>query len=284
MRRVKISKPKVKTAARRRQRVKPLFGPVLRRRVAGALGFVLMGLAGWQAWAQGIFEDGAEQASERLVQISVKLGFAVEDILVEGRSETSPDDLRAALDLTYGTPILKFDAAAAHERLKAMPWVRWAVIERRLPDVVALQIVERKPIALWQKDGQFSLIDTEGSVIPITDITRFNKLPVVVGAGAAPHAKQLIDILAVERGLAARVRWAVWVGDRRWDLHLDGRVQVRLPEDGAAEAWKRLAELDRSHNLFALDYSIIDLRLKDRVIVRKVPNEDDTSDQSQRNT
>ena len=198
--------------------------------------------------------------------------------------DASPDDLRAALGLTHGAAILTFGAAAAHARLRAMPWIRWVVIERRLPDVVALQIVERKPIALWQKDGQFSLIDTEGSVIPITDITRFNKLPVVVGAGAAPHAKQLIDILASDRGLAARVRWAVWVGDRRWDLHLEDRVQVRLPEEGAAEAWKKLAELDRSHNVFALDYSIIDLRLKDRVIVRKVPNDGYSSDPSQRNT
>jgi cell division protein FtsQ len=269
---------------RKRARVKPLVRPAIRRHAAAAVGFTLMGLAGWQAWAEGFFDQGADHAISRFIDVSAQLGFAVDEIIVEGRSEVSPEDLRNALGLAHGTPIFAFDAGIAHERLKSIPWVRTAVIERRLPDVVALQIVERRPIALWQKDGTFSLIDTEGAVIPITDIARFNTLPVVVGAGAAPHAKQLIDILDAEPSLALRVRWAVWVGERRWDIHFEDRVVVRLPEDGAAEAWLKLAELERSNGLFARNYSIIDLRLKDRVIVRKVPVEDESNDPNQRNT
>ena len=280
----RLIESKTEAPRRRRARVKPRVSRLILRHTAAAVCFALMGLAGWQAWAEGIFDHGTDHATERLVEISARIGFAVVDIIVEGRGETSPDDLRQALGLAHGTPILSFDAAAAHDRLKDLPWVRWAVIERRLPDVIALQIVERRPIALWQKDGQFSLIDSEGVVIPIEDISRFNKLPVVVGTGAAPHAKPLIDILASEPGLASRVRWAVWVGDRRWDLHFEDRVQVKLPEEGAADAWRRLAELERTSGLFARNYSIIDLRLKDRIIVRKVPADDESSDSNQRNT
>jgi len=281
MRRMTVDPPA--PPARRRPRVKPRIGPALRRHAAACLGFALLGLAGWQAHEEGFFDQGADHAIDRFIQISAKLGFAVDEIVVEGRSETSTDDLRNALGLAHGTPIFAFDAGIAHERLKAIPWVRWAVIERRLPDVVALQIVERKPIALWQRDGEFSLIDAEGAVIPIDDIERFNTLPVVVGEGAAPYAKALIDMLASEPAMAAQVRWAVRVGERRWDLYLKDRVVVRLPEDGALEAWRRLVELDRGHGLFARNYSIIDLRLKDRVIVRKVPDED-AGDPEHRNT
>jgi cell division protein FtsQ len=281
MRRITVDPPAPPT--RRRARVKPRIGPAIRRHAAACLGFALLGLAGWQAHEEGFFDEGVDHAVDRFIQISAKLGFAVDEIIVEGRSETSPDDLRNALGLAHGTPIFAFDAAVAHERLKEIPWVRWAVIERRLPDVIQLQIVERKPIALWQKDGQFSLIDADGAAIPIEDIGRFNKLPVVVGEGAAPYAKALIDMLASEPDMAARVRWAVRVGERRWDLHLEDRVVVRLPEEGILEAWRRLVELERGHGLFARNYSIIDLRLKDRVIVRKVPNED-AGDPDQRNT
>lgn len=283
MRRVMVSHP-APPPARRRTRVRRRFGPAMRRHAAACVGFALLGLAGWQAHEEGFFDQGVDHAVDRLVQLSARLGFAVDEIIVEGRSETSPDDLRAALGLARGTPIFAFDTSIAHERLKAIPWVRWAVIERRLPDVVALQIIERKPIALWQKDGQFSLIDAEGAVIPIDDIARFNHLPIVVGERAAPYAKALIDMLASEPALARRVRWAVRVAERRWDLHLDERVVVRLPEEGAADAWRRLAELDRNHALFARNYSIIDLRLKDRVIVRKVPDEPDDADSHHRNT
>ena len=284
MRRVEALATMKPKPPRRRARVKPLINRRMLRTGVTLFGMAIWGLAAWQVWERGWVEVGSGEATQRLVDLSASLGFTVEQISVEGRRETSADDLRGALKVDYGAPIFGLDTVAAHERLKRLPWVRAVVIERHLPDTLALRIVERKPIAFWQLDGQFSLIDTEGVAIPIDDIGRFGKLPVVVGAGAPPHAAHLIDLLASEPDLAARVRAAVWIGDRRWDIHLDERMHVMLPEDDPDEAWHRLAELDRTGQLLARNYSIIDLRLKDRVVVRKAPNEDPAVDAKQRHT
>jgi cell division protein FtsQ len=282
MRRVKTLPTRKPKAPRRRARVKPLIDR-RRLRAAGALfGMAVWGLAAWQVWERGWVEIGSGEATERLIALSASLGFTVEQISVEGRRETSADDLRGALQIDYGAPIFGLDTAGAHERLKKLPWVRAAIIERHLPDTLALRIVERKPIAFWQLDGKFSLIDTEGVAIPIDDIGRFGKLPVVVGAGAPPHAAHLIELLASEPDLAQRVRAAVRIGDRRWDIHLDERVYVMLPEDDPDEAWHRLAELDRTGQLLGRNFSVIDLRLKDRVVVRKAPADEPPANPKQR--
>ena len=45
--------------------------------------------------------------------------------------------------------------------------------------------------------------------------------------------RALLDMLASEPDLAARVTAAVRVGDRRWNLRIDNAIDVLLPEDDA---------------------------------------------------
>jgi len=261
-------------SARRKQPSKPLLERRTVRFGATLTLTALFAFGGWEFWQAGWIQQGADKAMARLVALTAGLGFKIERIDVQGRHETPGEDLRVALQATKDMPIFAFDPQNAQARVKALPWVRSATVERRLPDSVMLIIVERKPIALWQKDGEFSLIDTEGAVIPIDDVGRYGQLPVVVGTGAPPHAAPLIEMLASEPSLQGRVRAAVWVGDRRWDIHLDNGVVARLPEQEAAEAWHHLAELSDSDKLVDRKFSVIDLRLKDRVILRPGGKED----------
>jgi cell division protein FtsQ len=103
----------------------------------------------------------------------------------------------------------------------------------------------------------------------VTDLSRFAKLPTVVGNDQARHgAAQLIDLLASEAELAARVTAAVLVGDRRWNLRIDNKIDVLLPEDDMAGAWAKLAQLERINRLLQRDVQTVDLRLPDRLVVR----------------
>ena len=78
-------------------------------------------------------------------------------------------------------------------------------------------------------------------------------------------------MLAREPQLAARVRAAVWVGDRRWNLQFDNGVAVKLPADSPQVAWSLLAQLEKQQNLLARDLSVIDMRMPDRLVVRLGP-------------
>ena len=66
-----------------------------------------------------------------------------------------------------------------------------------------------------------------------------------------------------------RVRAAVWVGGRRWNLRLDDGIDIRLPEENPLFAWTRLATLERDRKLLSQDVIAVDLRIRDRVVVRR---------------
>ena len=93
-----------------------------------------------------------------------------------------------------------------------------------------MKIVERRPMALWQREKKLSLIDDEGVLITSQELRRFAHLLVVVGKNAPAHAASLIEILAKEPNLKKRVTAAVRVGDRRWNVQMDNGIYVRLPE------------------------------------------------------
>jgi cell division protein FtsQ len=201
--------------------------------------------------------------------LSAKLGLVVTDIQVEGRHTTDAATILSALDARYGTPILAVSPARAKRQLEALPWVRSASIERRLPGTIAVDLVERRPLAVWQHDGKQELIDQDGTVIPVPDLSRFAKLPTVVGDDQARHgAAQLLALLASEPDIDSRVTAAVFVGDRRWNVRIDNAIDVMLPEDDLTGAWSKLAELQRTSQILQRNVETIDMRLPDRLVLR----------------
>jgi cell division protein FtsQ len=275
----KEKKPPVHKRGQPRRRVIPWW----RRRfslTAWAL-LVLAALAagGWWSWQQRWPQKLTDEVEAAAVATSVDLGFTVEEVFVVGRRETSRATLLQTLEVSRGAPILAFDIQAARKRLLALPWVQTASIERLLPDTVVVQITERRPLALWQNHGEFALIDEDGTVILRHDLEPFGGLPVVVGEDAPPHAADLMRTLATEPELMPMVRAAVRVGGRRWNVRLAGGIDVRLPEEDPSGAWKKLAEYQRVHGLLRKDVKVLDLRLPDRLIVRRVsrPGNPDTA-------
>lgn len=270
---LKFSKKKAAKSGRRRPSAKPYWRrpPVIA--VAGLLIVAGIGASGYGVWQSGWIQRTAQDAKWRVIAGSAHLGFSVSEIFVEGRHETARETLRAALRLERGAPILAFDPAAAKKRVEGLPWVRSASIERQLPDIVHVRIVERRPLALWQRKGKFTLIDTEGEIIPIKGLDRFNRLVIVVGNSAPKYSAQLLDMLAAEPSLALRVTAAVRVSSRRWNIHLDDHITIRLPEDGAVDAWRQLAVLEKTHGLLERDLVGVDLRIPDRVVIRRAPKD-----------
>lgn len=223
-------------------------------------GAVLVRASGGPAGLVGAVGDGALAATGTL-------GLKVREILVEGRSRVPASTVMATLDVRRGTPILGVGIDALRVHLEAIPWIESAVVERRLPDTIYVHLTERQPLALWQHNGHFSVIDAKGVVVQ-DEVGEFAHLPIVVGDDAPAHAEALLLLLATEPELQKRVAAAIRVGGRRWNLKLDNGIDVRLPEDDAASAWSRLAALERDHQLLARDVVAVDLRLPDRLIVR----------------
>lgn len=235
--------------------------------------------AGTWAWMSGRAQAATLDAEQTTVAVAADMGLRLRQVSVEGRDHTRPDEILAALDLPQGAPLLALDPQAARDRLESLPWVREASVERRFPDLVHVRLVERTPIALWDRgDGDFTMVDADGAVIDAA-ITPFAHLPVISGPGAPDAAADLFTMIGGQPSLAKAMKAAVRVGERRWNLWLNGigpdGVEVRLPEDGAPEALARLARLEAEDALLRRDLRVIDLRLPDRLVVRLNDGADD---------
>ncbi len=212
-------------------------------------------------------------AMDRGYALSARAGFQVREVMVTGRERTKREDVRSALGAVAGAPILAVDIRAARTRIEALPWVRQAEVERALPDVLVVRLVERDTLAVWDRGRDFAVIDSKGRAIPGLDARAFADLPVVRGDGAAEAAPAILAMLEKEPGLVERVTGLTFVSGRRWNVHLDWRIEIKLPEEGAEAAWARLAQIDRERRLLDGDIAHIDMRFDGRMVLRMAGNE-----------
>lgn len=272
----RLTLPRLPTRSPRRAARRRAWWRPSRRVIGGMLiggGVALFAGAGLYVWRVGMPNDAVtlqDRAIASAITASADVGLSVQEIFVEGRSETTVALVLDAVGAKRGDPIVAFSPTAAKARLEQLPWVRQASVERLLPGTIMVRINERQPLALWQRHKQLSLIDRDGVEIPGVDLGRFTHLPVVVGDDAPAHAANLLALLATEPTLERRVSAAVRVGGRRWNLKFDNGIDVQLPEINAGAAWMRLAEVERDGKLLSRDISAVDLRLPDRLVVRLV--------------
>ncbi len=207
------------------------------------------------------------QLKEATLELTRLAHFEVKDIIVKGRNQSGKEEIVDALGTVRGAPIFGINMESAAEKLSGLPWVSSVIVERRLPDTMVVLLTERTPLARWQQNERFFVIDRQGQVLPTAKAEDFNDLPLVVGTGAEREAHVLLDILKSYPDIKEKTTASVRVGQRRWDLHLYPKIVVRLPEENLHTALQRLTSLMSKENILNRDIVAIDLRIPDRMAV-----------------
>jgi cell division protein FtsQ len=200
--------------------------------------------------------------------VAVAVGFGVKRVSVEGQQNATDSAITAALGAGPQTLMLAFDTDAAKARLEAVPWIRHARVMRLLPSTLQVMIEEREPYAVWQNKGKTFVVDDQGVVLAPALPQAYPDLPLVVGEGASEHAAALYATLQSYDQLKQKMLAALRVGDRRWTLKLRTGTEIMLPDDNIEVALQSLTELQQEHGVLERDWSVIDLRLLDRITVR----------------
>jgi cell division septal protein FtsQ len=125
----------------------PVIGPwqVYGSRLAAAL---LLAALGWAAYA--VFTSSS---------------FYVYGAEVQGNAVVTPEEVYAASQLD-GMSVFWVNADATAKKVEALPNVKSARVEVRLPAYVTITIEERTPELMWQTGSARWWIDAEGTVVP----------------------------------------------------------------------------------------------------------------------
>jgi cell division protein FtsQ len=232
---------------------------------------LIVGLGLYGLFVGGHVSSAAREVALQGNRVLALAGFSVQDVTVTGRSHADPQALLAALGVVRGDPIFAVDTEAARQRLEHVDWVKSATVTRLLPHAIRIDIVERKPFAIWQRGGELSIVDKDGQPITDENVQAYANLPFVVGFGGAREAEDILSLMQTQPQLLSRVRAFVRVGDRRWNLRLENGVDVKLPEVGAEKALADLVQLDQTYKILSRDIESVDMRLPDRVTVALTP-------------
>lgn len=241
-----------------------------RAAMSGIAVVVVMVLIGTTNWLIKADIPGRIAASihDATVSMTLALGFSVQEVFVADRNETGHPQLLKALGTNIGDPILYFDANAARDRLLTLGWVEDARVERRLPTRIMVVLKERQPVAIWQHQGDFLLVDKNGIVIGPKAPSRFPELKIIIGSEAPKHAAELLAMLDREPEMMKRVTHATWISGRQWNIRIENAIDVKLPADNAEAAWRKLADMERDFQVLTRDITTVDLRVPEKTTVR----------------
>ena len=237
----------------------------------GAAGAALLLLA---SVSYGVVRGGHQQELSANVQdlcdgLANVAGFRISEIALSGDHALGRKQVLDIAGITGRSSLLFLDARQVRARLMANPWIANATVLKLYPSRLTIGIKEREPFALWQKDGQVSIVSADGTVLQDGVPPAFANLPLVVGKGAERQAPAMLALVARYPAIARQVEASVLVADRRWNLHLKNGIEVLLPEREPERALRRLIDLDRTRKLLSRDIVAVDMRLADRVTVRQ---------------
>jgi len=230
--------------------------------------------------------------------------FRVREVRVSGTVHLSRSVVKARLRLRRTDNLLAADLETLRLRIESHPWVRSASLSRDLPDVLRVEVVERKPWAVWIPTGNRGrgarLIDAESVILAEGRAEAgggggWKGLPVLRGLDVSGAPKPLragrpLSGKTIETGLAAiRAYLAVWPPGRKGGVRLAAvdlsghpgkeRISMNLLGSRGRTVWVRLSPRDMEQGLRRFAFLLerrggkpwpgkADLSMGSRVVVR----------------
>lgn len=248
-------------------RVMPFDQLAVDRFVTGVMVIVFGGVAIAGATLAGVPQYVGTETAKAIG----RAGFEVKRVEVTGIDRMERLTVYAiALDQhSMAMPLVDLDKV--RDQLLNYGWVKDARVSRRLPDTLVVDIVERKPAAIWQHNQKLSLIDKEGVILePIKADQPAPELPLLIGKDANLEAVRLNTLMDQAPALRPMLASASWIGNRRWDLQFQSGEVLALPEGdaAAAKALLRFARIDGVRRLLGRGFARFDMRDPKKFVAR----------------
>jgi len=244
----------------------PLYRSLFR---VGIPTFVLLTAAGWYFSNPTNRFALAEQYTEIRRQVENRPEFMVKLMAVEGASPVLDSAIRRIVGVNFPVSSFDLDLERLKAEIAALDVVQSVSLRVRPGGVLEVAVTERAPALVWRGATSIEMLDATGHrVASLTERAARPDLPLIVGAGAERAVPEALALFAAARPIEAELRGLVRVGDRRWDMVLDGGRTILLPETDPVAALDQVLALDQAQDLLARDITDIDMRNPQRPTLR----------------
>ena len=202
-----------------------------------------------------------------LNKILINNGFIIKNIEISGVNNLNKNDIIKIINPYNDLNIFNVNIKNIYKEIKNNTWIKKASIEIIYPNTIKILLTEKKPIAIWQNRYGNSLITKSGDVIFEKNLEKFkNYLPIVIGQNAHKNAHSILKILGINKDFVKNVWSLTYVNERRWDVHFNQGLTIKLPSDSIAKAWGKVLYLDKKFNILNLDLTELDLRNSSQIL------------------
>lgn len=252
--------PAPSRAAYRIQRLwlTPVFRTVLRLGLpAGAI----LGAGFWYISDEARVDNLRIKISEVRASIEQRPEFMVNLMRIEDVSEEVAEDIREVTAVDFPVSSFDLDLNGMRDWIEELDAVAVAKLVVRQGGVLDVEIIERLPAIIWRGRDVLELLDDTGHRVSAIDSRTLRAdLPLIAGDGADRAVPEAIRLFATARPIEGRLRGLLRVGERRWDIILDRKQRIMLPESNPVAALERVLALDDTSNLLERDLIAIDMR------------------------
>ena len=202
-----------------------------------------------------------------LDQFLINNGFKIKNILISGTHNLSQDYLRNIINTQNHINILNVNLHTIYNKIIQNSWVEETYVERILPDTIKIKVLEKKPIAIWQNHKGNKLITINGDVISHANVNKFkNRFPIIKGKKSKENISTILKILETDKNFVKNIWSLTFINQRRWDLHFNQGLIVRLPSQDVIKAWQKIIKLQTNYNILNLRLTEIDLRNPEQIL------------------
>ena len=199
--------------------------------------------------------------------------FMVNLMAIDGAERSVAEDIREILPLDFPMSSFDLDLTQIRDNVEGLDPVKSATVRIRPGGILQIDVVERVPVVVWRNHDGVELLDATGVHVDMVDSRAARPdLPLIAGQGADAHVPEALEILSAADGLNERVRGLVRMGERRWDVLLDRKQRILLPEDSPVRALERVIALSEAQDLLERDVVAVDMRLGPRPTLRMTEN------------
>jgi cell division protein FtsQ len=228
----------------------------------------LAGITFLGASAGGQYQDFVHDYGRPRDMAARALGFGIDSVTIAGQVELTEAQILSAAGVDAKQSLMFLDVDQMRSKLLALPLVKNVSVRKLFPDRLVIDVTERRPYGLWQKDGAVAIIAADGEPIDALRDPKFESLPFVVGEGANQRIDEYLGLLEAAGDLRGKIRAGILVSQRRWTLKMASGVDVMLPEANAKAAVARLARLEQEARVLEKDVVSLDLRIPGKLYVR----------------
>ena len=127
---------------------------------------------------------------ETIFYLRTAPGFEVQKLSVSGTKRVPENQVIAKAGFQIGANIFRVDLDEIRKSVEDLDWVRYASVQRVLPDEIIITVIEREPIGLTRIKGEIYQFDAEGKILD-PDPSSGQSFPVLDGLRAGDREGNL---------------------------------------------------------------------------------------------